>query len=74
MNGDEDLPIPGLADLETPVSPGFLQLFRRRIYRRTTAAQLAHFSFSLPFAISMEFLSIVVHLFSVMDGKRGKSK
>jgi hypothetical protein len=74
MNGDEDQPIQGLSNLETPVSAGFLQLFRRRIYRRTTTAQLAHFSFSLPIAIFMELVSIIVHLLAVVGGKKGKSR
>jgi len=46
----------------------------RRIYRRTATAQFARFSWSLPGAVLVEFLSIIVHLFAVVDGKRGRSK
>ena len=74
MNENEDLPIRGLVDLESPVSESFLQYFRRKVRRRATAAQLAHFSFRLPVAIFVEFLSIIVHLFNVVDGKRGRSR
>jgi hypothetical protein len=69
---DNDDPIRGLADLESPVSKGFLSLFRRRVYRRAATAQLANFSFSLPIAIFVEFLSIIVHLFAVVDGRKDK--
>ena len=74
INGDEDKPIAELAELETPVSESFFQRFRRRVYRRTATAQLANFSFSLPVAIFVEFLSIMMHLFAVADGKKGRSK
>ncbi len=74
MTDDEDLPIRGLAELETPVSGTFLQQFRRRVYRRTATAQLAYFSWSLPGAILAEFFSILVHLFAVVDGRKGRSK
>jgi hypothetical protein len=74
MNENEDVPIRGLADLESPVSESFLQYVRRRIYRRAATAQLAHFSFRLPVAIFIEFLSIIVHLFTVVDGKKGRSR
>jgi hypothetical protein len=69
-----DEPIRGLADLESPVSENFLGRFRRKIYRRTTAAQFAHFSFSLPMAIFVELLSIVMHFFAVVDGRKDKSQ
>jgi hypothetical protein len=72
MNENEDRPILALAELESPVSQSFLQYFRRKIYRRTATAQLTHFSLSMPIAILMEFLSIIVHLFQVVDGKKGK--
>jgi hypothetical protein len=71
---ENDERIRGLADLESPVSAGFLSVFRRKVYRRAATAQLAHFSFSLPLAIFMEFLNILVHLCSVVDGKKGRSK
>ena len=74
MSENDDTPIAALADLESPVSPGFLRKIRRSIYRRTATAQLAHFSWTLPGAILLEFLSIIVHLFAVVDGKKGRSK
>jgi len=78
MNGNEedasDQPIGELANLESPVSPGFLQYFRRKIYRRTATAQLTNFSVRLPGAIFVEFLNIILHLFQVLDGKKGRSR
>jgi len=74
MSDNEDRPIPGLADLETPVSESFLQYFRRKIYRRQATAQLTQFSMTMPMAIFVEFLSIIGHLFKVVDGKKGKSR
>jgi hypothetical protein len=78
MNGNDedqsDQPIRELANLESPVSQSFLQYFRRKIYRRTATAQLTNFSVSLPGAIFMEFLNIILHLFQVVDGKKGRSR
>jgi hypothetical protein len=74
MSENEDLPIRALAELESSVSESFLRFIRRKIYRRTATAQLAHFSYSMPVAIFVEFLSIIVHLLAVVDGKKGRSK
>jgi len=78
MNGNAEdqpgQPIGELANLESPVSPSFLQYFRRKIYRRTATAQLTNFSVRLPGAILVEFLNIIVHLFQVVDGKKGRSR
>jgi len=74
MNDDGDRPIIGLAELETPVSGSFLQYFRNKIYRRQATAQLTQFSMKMPMAIFVEFLSIIVHLFQVVDGKKGKPR
>jgi hypothetical protein len=74
LSEDEDVPIRALAGLESPVSESFLQYVRRKIYRRAATAQLTHFSLSLPVAIFVEFLKIIVHLFQVADGKKGRSK
>jgi hypothetical protein len=74
MNENDDIPIRGLADLESPVSARFLSIFRSKIYRRTATAQLAHFSFSLPIAIFVEFLSIIGHLFAVIGGRKDKTR
>jgi hypothetical protein len=73
LSDNEDRPILGLADLEVPVSESFLQYFRRKIYRRQATAQFAQFSMNMPLAIFVEILSIIVHLFKVVDGKKGKS-
>jgi hypothetical protein len=70
---DDERPIRGLADLETNVSPDLPAKVRRSIQRRTTAAQFAHFSWSFPGVILMEFITLLVHLFSVADGRKGKS-
>lgn len=74
MSDQDDTPLRGLADLESPVSQSFVQYIRRKIYRRTATAQLTHFSFSMPAAIFVEFLSIIVHLFKVADGNRADRK
>jgi len=66
--------IRGLADLETEVSPSFVTMVRRKIHRRTTASQYAHFSWSLPGIVLMEFLTVLVHLFAVVDGRKGRSR
>jgi hypothetical protein len=74
MNPDPEEPIRGLADLETEVSPSFVNMVRRKIQRRTTASQYAHFSWSLPGIILMEFLHVLVHLFAVAGGRKGRSR
>ncbi len=73
MNENEDRPIKELANLESPVSQSFLEYFRRKIYRRAAAAQLTNFYMSVPMAVFVEFLSIIVHLFQVADGKKSRS-
>jgi hypothetical protein len=73
MNENEDQPIRALADLESPVSETFLQYFRRKIYRRTATAQLTNFSLRMPLAILMELLAVILHVFRVADGKKGRS-
>lgn len=73
MSDNDERPIAALADLESPVSESFLKYFRRKIFRRSATAQLAHFSYSMPFTIFLECMAIIVHLFQVADGKKGKS-
>ena len=73
MSENEDRSIPELAELESPVSQTFLQYFRRKIFRRTATAHFAQFSYAMPMAIFVEFLGIIVHLFQVADGKKGRS-
>jgi len=74
VSENEDRPIPELAELESPVSGSFLQYFRRKVYRRTATIQLANFSFAVPVAIFVECLSMIVHLFAVVDGRKGTSQ
>jgi hypothetical protein len=74
MADEPDLPIPELADLESPVSETFLQYVRRKIYRRTATAQLTNFWLSVPLAIFVELISIIVHLVHVADGKKGRAR
>jgi hypothetical protein len=75
MNPDpQDRPIRGLADLGSDVSASFADFIWRKIHRRTTASQFASFSYKMPGAILLEFISIIVHLFTVVDGKKGKSQ
>ena len=65
----DDLPIRALAELEQQISPQFLNKVRGKIYRRTAVSHFAAFSWSLPTAIFVEFVSIVSHLFSVVGGR-----
>ncbi len=68
-NGETDLPIRALAELEQNISPAFLNKVRAKIYRRTTVSQFAAFSWTMPAKIFVEFVSIVAHLFSVVAGR-----
>jgi hypothetical protein len=70
----EERPIPELADLETDVSPSFVNRVRSKIQRRTTVAQYAYFSWTLPGIVLKEFLSVLIHLFAVADGRKGRSQ
>ena len=70
----EERPIRGLADLENEVSPQFVSMVRQKIQRRATVSQFANFSWSLPRMILMEFLSLVVHVLAVADGRKGKAQ
>jgi hypothetical protein len=70
----EERPIRGLADLEHEVSPQFVSMVRQKIQRRATVSQFANFSWSLPRMILMEFLSLVVHVLAVADGRKGKAQ
>jgi hypothetical protein len=65
----DDLPIRALAELEQTISPEFLNRVRGKIYRRTAVSHFAAFSWRLPGAILLEFVSIVSHLFSVVGGR-----
>ena len=70
----EEHPIRGLADLEHEVSPQFVSIVRRKIQRRATVSQFANFSWSLPRMIFVEFLSLVMHVMAVADGRKGKAQ
>ena len=69
----DERPIPELADLEMEVSPSFVNRVRSKIQRRTTVSQYAYFSWMLPGIVLKEFLSVLIHLFAVTDGKKGRS-
>ena len=62
--GDQELgqPIRVLFDQELEPSPRFLEKVRRRIYRRTTASELASYSWNLPKLILMEMVGLIGHL------------
>ena len=70
----EEHPIRGLADLELEVSPQFVSIVRQKIQRRATVSQFATFSWSLPRMIFVEFLSLVMHVMAVADGRKGKAQ
>ena len=54
-------PIQVLFDQESEPSSQFIAKVRRRIYRRTTASQLASFSWNLPKMILLEMASLMGH-------------
>jgi hypothetical protein len=73
-NDETDLPIRALAELEQHISPAFMKKVRVRIYRRAVFSQFASFSWTLPTAIFVEFVSIVAHLFSVVGGRDARRR
>jgi hypothetical protein len=52
---DPGEPIEVLASLESEPSSNFLGRIRRAIHRRTSASQIASFSWNIPFLVFMEF-------------------
>ncbi len=71
MPQDDEEPIAPLAELGQDVSPQFLEAVRKKIYRRTTANQVAAFSWNLPRVILMEMLMLTAHFFA---GPKDKAK
>ena len=68
---DPGEPIAVLAGLERTPSPSFFNIVRRRIQRRSTASQLASFSWNVPTMIFMEFWKAVIQILSPRDTSKG---
>jgi hypothetical protein len=69
-NDDDDTPIRGLAGFQVPVSENLVGMVRRKIQRRKAAAEFTGFSWSAPGMVLIEFINIIAHLLSVIDGKK----
>ena len=70
---DQELgePIAALLNLEQETSSTFLNLVRRKIYRRTTASQVAAFSWNVPRMILGEFWKMLVQLLNPRATQKG---
>lgn len=70
---DQELgePIAALLNLEQETSSTFLNLVRRKIYRRTTASQVAAFSWNVPRMILGEFWNMLVQLLNPRATQKG---
>ena len=61
---DPGEPVDSLANFEHGASDDFLGRIRRSIQRRTTASQIATFSWDIPFVVFLEFwITLADHLF-----------
>jgi hypothetical protein len=69
---DPGTAIDALAGFEYPASSGFLSLFRRKIYRRTTTAQVASFSWNIPGMVLLELCRILIQLLQVKHTSKGE--
>ncbi len=56
---DEAAPVTVLNDFEEDVSLEFVPRLRRRLHRRIFTGQVAHFSFSVPGMLLLEFLQLI---------------
>jgi hypothetical protein len=68
---DAGPPIVELAGLEHEPSATFLSIIRRRIHRRSTASQLASFSWNMPGMIFLEFWNALIQLLGPRDTQKG---
>jgi hypothetical protein len=70
---DQDLgePITDLLNLEQDTSPGFLNVVRRKIYRRAATSQFASFSWNVPKMIFVEFWNMLVQLLNPRAASKG---
>ena len=57
---DPGEPIEGLVGFEHDASVDFLSRVRRAIHRRTTVAQVASFTWNVPFLVFIEFWTTLV--------------
>lgn len=65
-----DDPILELRDHELQTSTEFTGKVRRRIQRRTTANQLAGFSWNMPAVVLRELAGMLSHMVSALGGKK----
>ena len=68
---DPGEPIEALADLEQNTSDGFMMRVRHKIQRRVTTAQVASFSWEVPFVVFLESWRILIQLLNPKDMKKG---
>ena len=70
---EPDQPIAALAELEQDISPTFFNVVRNKIYRRTAAAQVVSFSWSVPKMIFFELADIFTRLLMLAGKRKGRS-
>ena len=68
---DPGEPIAALAGFEQSTSAGFMMHVRRKIQRRVTTAQVASFSWEVPFLVFLELWSMLIQLLNPKDMKKG---
>lgn len=71
---EPDEPIRELMDLERETSPGFLELVRRKIYRRTAVSHVATFSWHLPRVILVELVGMLGHILNGFGTRKGSGQ
>jgi hypothetical protein len=69
-DGGTDEPIGALREQEYETSPDFMLRVRRRIHRRSSVAQLASFSWSLPKVILVELANVLGHVLGRIGAKK----
>jgi hypothetical protein len=67
----EDQPLLILAEQERETSPDFVEKVKRRIHRRTVAAQYASLSWHLPKEVMVEMAGVFRHLITEIGGRKG---
>ena len=69
---DPGTPIEMLAGYEREASSGFLDRLRRKIYRRTTTAQVAIFTWKMPTLVFLELWQILFQILQVKHTNKGR--
>jgi hypothetical protein len=65
----EDFPVQVLVEQEQETAPDFVEKVKRRIHRRTMAAQYASLSWYLPKVVMVEMIGVVRHLVTGISGR-----